>query len=86
MVNPAAGTYTVEVDGYSVPSGSTQYDYLDAFYSPGLGTLSVPATSVALAQGASTAVTGSVTVAAGSSGAADRREPRRGRRTRAVRG
>ncbi|GAA4117404.1 S8 family serine peptidase [Knoellia locipacati] len=64
MVNPAAGTYTVQVDAYSVPSGSTQYDYLDAFYSPGLGTLTVPSTTTALAQGASTSVTGAVTVAA----------------------
>ncbi|WP_353952161.1 S8 family serine peptidase [Knoellia sp. S7-12] len=61
---PAAGTYTVEVDGYSVPSGSTQYDYLDVFYSSGLGTLTVPATTTALATGASTTVTGAVTVAA----------------------
>ncbi len=41
IANPAAGTYTVEVDGYSVPSGSTQYDYLDAFYSPALGSLNI---------------------------------------------
>jgi len=61
--NPAAGTYTVEVDGYSVPAGSTQYDYLDVFYSAGLGTLSVPATTTELATGASTEVTGQLTVA-----------------------
>ncbi|MFW5472897.1 S8 family serine peptidase [Knoellia sp. CPCC 206450] len=61
---PAAGTYTVEVDGYSVPAGSSQYDYLDVFYSAGLGTLSVPATTTELATGASTAVTGQLTVAA----------------------
>lgn len=60
---PAAGTYTVEVDGYSVPSGSTQYDYLDVFYSAGLGTLSVPATTTTLATGASTTVSGALTVA-----------------------
>ena len=62
--NLAAGTYTVEVDGYSVPSGSTQYDYLDVFYSAGLGTLTVPATTTELATGASAPVTGQVTVAA----------------------
>lgn len=61
---PAPGTYTVEVDGYSVPAGSTQYDYLDVFYSAGLGTLSVPATTTELATGASTPVTGQLTVAA----------------------
>ena len=37
--NPEAGTYTVEVDGYSVPAGSTAYDYLDVFFSAALGTL-----------------------------------------------
>ena len=60
---PAAGTYTVEVDGYSVPSGSTQYDYLDVFYSAGLGTLPVPATTTALATGQSTTVNGTITAA-----------------------
>ena len=61
---PAAGTYTVEVDGYEIPTGSTQYDYLDVFYSTGLGTLTVPATTTALATGQSTTVTGAITVAA----------------------
>lgn len=61
---PPAGTYTVEVDGYSVPSGSTQYDYLDAFYSAGLGTLTVPAATTALGTGESTTVAGTLTVAA----------------------
>ncbi|KGN40381.1 S8 family serine peptidase [Knoellia aerolata] len=61
---PAAGTYTVEVDGYSIPAGSSQYDYLDVFYSAGLGTLTVPATTTALATGQSTTVTGAITAAA----------------------
>ncbi|MDT0212313.1 S8 family serine peptidase [Rothia sp. ARF10] len=64
LTNPAAGTYTVEVDGYAVPAGSTEYDYLDVFYSAGLGTLTVPATTTELATGASTPVTGELTVAA----------------------
>ncbi|WP_392543638.1 S8 family serine peptidase [Oryzobacter telluris] len=58
---PAAGTYTVEVDGYAVPSGSTQYDYLDVFFSSALGEVTVPSASVDLAPGASTVVNGSVT-------------------------
>jgi hypothetical protein len=61
--NPAAGTYTVVVDGYAVPSGSTAYDYLDVYYSAALGTVSVPATPVALASGATTTITGTVTAA-----------------------
>jgi hypothetical protein len=62
--SPAAGTYRVVVDGYSVPSGSTAYDYLDVYYSAALGTVSVPASATPLANGASTTVTGSVTAAA----------------------
>ncbi|WIM98811.1 S8 family serine peptidase [Actinoplanes oblitus] len=61
---PAAGTYTVEVRGYSVPSGSTEYDYRDTYYSAALGTVSAPGTPVALAVGASATITGTVTVAA----------------------
>jgi len=64
IANPAAGTYTVVVDGYAVPSGSTQYDYLDVFYSPALGSVIAPSTVVSLANGASTSVTGAVTAAA----------------------
>ncbi|WP_069465158.1 S8 family serine peptidase, partial [Actinacidiphila rubida] len=41
LANPAAGTYTFEVDGYSVPSGSTTYAYKDVYYSPGLGSVTV---------------------------------------------
>ncbi|MBK6019028.1 S8 family serine peptidase [Streptomyces sp. MBT53] len=65
IANPAAGTYTVEVAGYSVPSGSTAYDYRDVFFSPALGTVSVDAsTPVKLATGASATVSGSVTALA----------------------
>jgi subtilisin family serine protease len=62
--NPTAGTYTVLVDGYAVPSGTTDYDYLDVFFSPALGSLTVPATAVPLASGASAPVTGQITVEA----------------------
>ncbi|MFC6008194.1 S8 family serine peptidase [Angustibacter luteus] len=61
LANPAAGTYTVVVDGYSVPAGSTEYDYRDVFYSPALGTLSAPAGTLALANGQTASLTGSVT-------------------------
>ncbi|MGX6603676.1 S8 family serine peptidase [Micromonosporaceae bacterium Da 78-11] len=63
IANPAAGTYTVVVDGYAVPAGTTAYDYLDVYYSPTLGSVAVPATTVSLASGASTTITGSVTAA-----------------------
>nr|WP_089295260.1 S8 family serine peptidase [Actinoplanes regularis] len=63
IANPAAGTYTVVIDGYAVPSGSTAYDYLDVYYSPALGAVTIPATAVPLAGGAQTTITGSVTAA-----------------------
>jgi hypothetical protein len=63
--DPAAGTYTVEIDGYSVPSGSTEFDYRDVFFSTGLGTLEVPATVTTLANGATATISGSVVAAAG---------------------
>ncbi|WP_327411082.1 S8 family serine peptidase [Streptomyces sp. NBC_01281] len=65
IASPAAGTYTVEVAGYSVPSGSTAYDYLDVFFSSALGTVTVDdSTPVKLTTGASATVSGSVTAAA----------------------
>ncbi|WP_416961159.1 S8 family serine peptidase [Streptomyces sp. Agncl-13] len=65
VADPAAGTYTVQVIGYSVPSGSTAYDYLDVFFSPALGTVTVDdSTPVKLATGASATVSGSVTALA----------------------
>ncbi|MFE9659754.1 S8 family serine peptidase [Streptomyces sp. NPDC005955] len=39
--DPAAGTYFVEVVGYSVPEGPTAYDYLDLFVAPSLGSVTV---------------------------------------------
>jgi hypothetical protein len=59
--NPS-GTYTIRVDGFAVPAGSTAYDYRDVFFAAALGTISVPATVVPLANGASTTVSGTVTV------------------------
>ncbi|MFE0349156.1 S8 family serine peptidase [Streptomyces griseoluteus] len=63
--SPAAGTYTVEVVGYSVPAGSTDYDYRDVFFSDALGAVTVNGSApVKLATGASATVTGQVTAAA----------------------
>ncbi|MET7457083.1 S8 family serine peptidase [Streptomyces sp. NPDC005574] len=65
LATPAAGTYTIEVAGYAVPAGSTAYDYQDVFFSASLGTVTVDeSTPVALATGASTNVSASVTAAA----------------------
>ncbi|MGW2028595.1 S8 family serine peptidase [Streptomyces sp. NPDC001811] len=63
--SPAAGTYTIEVVGYSVPSGSTDYDYRDVFFSTALGSVTVDGSApVKLGTGDSATVTGQVTAAA----------------------
>ncbi|MCF3135795.1 S8 family serine peptidase [Streptomyces olivochromogenes] len=65
IASPAAGTYTIEVVGYSVPSGSTDYNYRDVFFSSALGTVSVDGSApVKLGTGDSATVTGQVTAAA----------------------
>ncbi|MFJ1804896.1 MULTISPECIES: S8 family serine peptidase [unclassified Streptomyces] len=63
--SPAAGTYTIEVAGYSVPAGTTAYDYLDVFFSSSLGTVTVDGSApVKLGTGASASVSATVTAAA----------------------
>ncbi|MGW5196076.1 S8 family serine peptidase [Streptomyces spiralis] len=65
LAEPAAGTYTIEVAGYSVPSGSTAYDYRDVFFSAALGTVTVDdSAAVKLGTGDLATVTGKVTAAA----------------------
>ena len=60
--NPLAGTYTVTVDGYSVPARTTTYDYVDVFYGGSLGSISIDAPSTfPLAAGETHTVHGSVT-------------------------
>ncbi|MFH8606400.1 S8 family serine peptidase [Streptomyces sp. NPDC018029] len=57
LKKPAAGTYTIEVTGYSVPSGSTAYDYRDVFFSDALGQVTVDESKpVKLGNGASAQV------------------------------
>ncbi|MDL2076575.1 S8 family serine peptidase [Streptomyces sp. GXMU-J15] len=66
IAEPAAGTYTIEVDGYSVPSGSTAYDYLDVFFSAALGSVTVDESApVKLGTGGTATVAASVTAKAG---------------------
>nr|WP_173042862.1 S8 family serine peptidase [Phytohabitans flavus] len=61
IANPAPGTYTIEIDGFAVPAGSTAYDYRDVFFAASLGTIAVPSTVGPLASGASITVSGTVT-------------------------
>ncbi|MQY32483.1 hypothetical protein SRB17_04320 [Streptomyces sp. RB17] len=65
LPSPAAGTYTIKVVGYAVPSGATDYDYRDVFFSPTLGSVTVDDSApVTLGTGDSATVTGQVTAAA----------------------
>ncbi|MFE7572134.1 S8 family serine peptidase [Streptomyces sp. NPDC057539] len=61
LVNPAAGTYTITVDAYAVPAGSTAYDYRDVYYSASLGSIKADG-AVKLASGASAQVAAEVLV------------------------
>ncbi|ATL27792.1 S8 family serine peptidase [Streptomyces formicae] len=57
LTKPAAGTYTIEVAGYSVPSGTTAYDYRDVFFSDALGRVTVDESKqIKLANGATAGV------------------------------
>ncbi|UFQ15689.1 MULTISPECIES: S8 family serine peptidase [Streptomyces] len=61
LTKPAAGTYTIEVVGYSVPTGSTAYDYRDVFFSDALGKVTVDdSKTVKLGTGASAQVEATV--------------------------
>ena len=61
LPNPVAGTYVVRVDGYSVPAGTTTYDYRDVFYASALGNLSAPASPIMLPAAGTATIAGSVT-------------------------
>ncbi|MFB7375137.1 S8 family serine peptidase [Streptomyces sp. NPDC056222] len=65
LVKPAAGTYTVVIDGYSVQAeGGTTFDYKDVYYSAALGSVQVDASkSYALANGATAKVGAEILVA-----------------------
>lgn len=62
LENPTAGTYTVEVDGYDVPTGTTAYDYREVFYASSLGSLVVPSAPITLAAKASAPLVGAIVV------------------------
>ncbi len=59
--NPVAGTWTVLVDGFSVPAGTTTYNYVDVFANAAFGSVSVTDANALRTVGASWTVPGSVT-------------------------
>ncbi|MEV6239932.1 S8 family serine peptidase [Lentzea sp. NPDC051838] len=58
---PAAGLWRVQVDGFAVPTGTTQYDYFDVYVSSGLGTLTVTDANADRAAGAAWTAAGVIT-------------------------
>lgn len=61
LTEPAAGTYTVVVDGYAVPTGTTTFSYKDVYFSATLGTVKVDTSAtVSIASGASATISGDV--------------------------
>jgi hypothetical protein len=61
IANPAAGLWAVRVDGFSVPAGTTTYDYVDVFTNPAFGSVSVTDANALRPVGSSWTVPGSVT-------------------------
>lgn len=59
--NPAAGTYTVLVDGYAVPAGTTTYNYVDVFANPAFGAVELTDANALRPAGSSWTVPGTVT-------------------------
>ncbi len=60
-VNSPTGTYTIVVDGYAVPAGTTEYDYLDIFQNAKFGAVSVTDADVTRASGSAWEAPGVVT-------------------------
>jgi hypothetical protein len=59
--NPAAGTYTVLVDGYAVPAGTTTYNYVDVFANAAFGAVELTDANALRPAGSSWTVPGTVT-------------------------
>jgi len=59
--NPAAGEWVVLVDGFAVPAGSTEYDYIDVFTNAAFGSVAVTDADAARGTGESWTVPGVVT-------------------------
>ena len=60
--NPAAGLWRVLVDGFSVPAGTTTYNYVDVFANPAFGAVSITDANALRPAGSTWTVPGAVTV------------------------
>jgi hypothetical protein len=61
IANPAAGAWLVLIDGFAVPAGTTDYNYVDVFVNPAFGSVSVTDANALRPAGSSWVVPGSVT-------------------------
>ena len=59
--NPAPGEWRVLVEGFAVPDGTTDYDYVDVFTNPAFGSVSVIDANALRPAGSSWTVAGAVT-------------------------
>jgi hypothetical protein len=65
ITNPAAGRWVVFVDGFAVPAGTTEYNYIDVFFTATpFGTISITDANALRPSGSSWTVAGSVTASA----------------------
>jgi hypothetical protein len=63
IANPVAGTWTILVDGFSVPAGTTSYKYIDVFFkTPTFGNISITDANAVRPSGSSWNVNGTVLV------------------------
>ena len=61
IANPAPGAWRVDIDGYSVPAGTTTYNYIDVFTNAAFGAVSVTDADALRAAGAVWVVPATVT-------------------------
>lgn len=59
--NPAAGVWAALVDAFSVPAGTTTYEYVDVFTSPAFGSISITDANAVRPAGASWMVDATIT-------------------------
>ena len=60
IASPAAGAWSVLVDGFAVPAGTTTYDYVDVFVNSAFGSVSVTDSNALRPAGATWTVPGTV--------------------------
>ena len=61
IANPAAGHWRVLIDGFNVPAGTTEYNYIDVFANAAFGSVAVTDANALRPAGSSWTVPGSVT-------------------------